>query len=39
MGFIVNENAAKYIESLPNKEKLSIPKLIHYQNPNAIDLL
>lgn len=39
MEFITNEHAAKYIESLPTKEKLAIPKLLKYLNPKAIDLL
>lgn len=37
--FIANENAKKFVLGLPIKSKTSISKLIHYENPEALDLL
>lgn len=39
MTFVTNEHAVKYLESLPNRARMDIQKIIKYPNPKALDLL
>ena len=37
--FITNENAKKYVESLPTKPSISVKEFIKYENSDCLDLL
>ena len=39
MAFVTNEHAVKYLESLPHRARMDIPKMFKYSNSKALDLL
>ncbi|KRX01276.1 Protein kinase-like domain [Pseudocohnilembus persalinus] len=39
LGFITNSNARKFVDQLPDKEKVSVKTFIKYENEKALDLL
>jgi serine/threonine protein kinase len=39
LGFIGNQNAKQYVNTLPKKPKTSVKQFIKYENPLALDLL
>jgi mitogen-activated protein kinase 1/3 len=39
LAFITNENAKKYVLSLPEKKKVSVKEFIKYENEDCLNLL
>eukprot|EP01017_Pseudomicrothorax_dubius_P045941 TRINITY_DN8029_c0_g2_i2.p1 TRINITY_DN8029_c0_g2~~TRINITY_DN8029_c0_g2_i2.p1 ORF type:complete len:328 (-),score=95.91 TRINITY_DN8029_c0_g2_i2:288-1271(-) len=39
LAFVTNENAKKFIKTLPHKDKVKLSTTIRYENRNALDLL
>lgn len=39
MSFVTNQNAKKFLDTLPDKPKTPLLSLVKYENPDALDLL